>query len=240
MPTRQRLESDLRRLGVHPGDLLFIHSSFKSLGPVRGGVEAVIEALEAAVGSRGLILMPSFHLIEWNQRPRMWNLAATPSTVGWITEYFRRLPGTFRSDHYSHSVAARGAGASAFVADHRSQHGFVSGWDRRPWGRTYGTHSPMYRAYRRRGKLLMLGVDYDSSTYCHLSETIDVNGRRERDPEAPFRGFDRTKLGAFWDDVGRMRRGHVGAAHCRLFDIADYVDTLVTEVEFNRALYVRE
>ena len=112
----RQLVSDLRRLGVCPADTLFIHSSFKSLGPVRGGVATVIDALQGAVGSGGLILMPSFHLIEMTQRPKRWNVASTPSTVGWITEYFRNMEDTVRSDHYSHSVAARGPSAAAFVA----------------------------------------------------------------------------------------------------------------------------
>ena len=231
MWTRPQLEADLRRLGVCPGDLLFIHSSFKSLGTVCGGVETVIEALAATVGPGGMILMPSFHLIEMAERPRQWNRASTPSSVGWITECFRRLPATCRSDHYSHSVAAQGPGAATFVADHRSQLGLVSPWDRRPWGRTYGTHSPMYRAYERGGKLLMLGVDYESSTYCHLVEVILWNRRLALDPEAQYIGLDRHEVGALWDGMGRMRRRGVGDADCRLFDIADYVDTMVAAIE---------
>ena len=54
------LSQDLRRLGVQAGDTLFVHSSYKSLGPVRGGAIAVIAALEDAIGPDGLLLMPSF------------------------------------------------------------------------------------------------------------------------------------------------------------------------------------
>ena len=46
-----------------------------------------------------------------------------------------------------------------------------------PWGKTYGTHSPMFRAYKTNAKLLMLGVDYESSTYAHLVEVIHWNKR---------------------------------------------------------------
>ncbi|MBT7549777.1 MAG: aminoglycoside N(3)-acetyltransferase, partial [Gemmatimonadetes bacterium] len=112
--TQVSLCADLCRLGVEPGDILFIHSSFKSLGPVDGGAETVVRALEDAVGSAGLILMPSFQLVpsERDQRAAGWDWATTPSTVGWLTEYFRRMPDTVRSDHYSHSVAARGGRAA--------------------------------------------------------------------------------------------------------------------------------
>jgi aminoglycoside 3-N-acetyltransferase len=63
MWTLQRLAHDLRRLGIGLGDLLFIHSSFKSLGPVMGGVATVVRALERVVGPGGLVLMPSFNLV---------------------------------------------------------------------------------------------------------------------------------------------------------------------------------
>ena len=238
MLTLQRLAHDLRRLQIHPGDLLFIHSSFKSLGPVSGGVATVVRALERVVGPGGLILMSSFNLVGSLSGRRNWNIASTPSTAGWITEYFRNLPGTIRSDHYSHSVAARGFGAAPLIADHRSHHGLVSPWDELPWGRTYGTHSPMYRAYQRRGKLLMLGVDYESSTYSHIVESTVWNRQRRRNPDAPYPHLDRHALGAFWDGLDRMERGLVGAADCRLFDIADFVDTLVIEVEPNPAAYL--
>ena len=109
--TRSKLRQDLRSLGVETGNILFIHSSFKSLGPVDGGAGTVIDALKDAVGDQGLILMPSFNLLDGRVlRAESWNVETTPSTVGWITEYFRLMPETLRSDHYSHSVAALGKG----------------------------------------------------------------------------------------------------------------------------------
>ena len=60
--TRKKLAQDFTNLGIEKGDTLFIHSSFKSLGPV-DGAGTVISALEAAVGQDGLILMPTFSLL---------------------------------------------------------------------------------------------------------------------------------------------------------------------------------
>lgn len=237
--TREPLARNLRSLGVAPGDLLFVHSSFRSLGPVEGGAGTVIRALEDALGPDGLLLMPSFNLVEHDRRAETWDIRTTPSTVGWLTEFFRRMPGTHRSDHYSHSVAARGKGAKAFVSDHLSREGHRSPWDREPWGRTYGAHSPMYRAYEADGKILMLGVDYNSSTYAHFVEVIDWNKRLVHDPEARYRYLKRPELGAFWDQVGDLRRGRVGDAECRLFRIRDYVETLLREVETNPEPYVK-
>lgn len=100
-----------------------------------------------------------------------------------------------------------------------------------PWGRTYGARSPMVKAYLHpRGKLLMLGVDYHSSTYCHLVEVVYWNRCLRQNPEASYRWARREDLGARWDSLGRLRKGKVGSADCRLFRIRDFVDTLLDAV----------
>jgi aminoglycoside 3-N-acetyltransferase len=237
--TREKLTQDFTDLGIEKRDTLFIHSSFKSLGPVEGGAGAVISGLEAAVGREGLILMPSFSLLpSREERIEAWDIERTPSTVGWLTEFFRQMSDTYRSNHYSHAIAARGKRAKAFVADHCRREGYESPWDQYPWGKTYGTHSPMFRAYATGAKLLMLGVDYESSTYTHLVEVIHWNRCLAEDREAEYLRLKRTELGAFWDAHGRLKRGTVGDAACRLFGIKDYVDTLVEEVEWNPRPYV--
>ena len=62
--TRETLTHDLKNLGVESGDTLFIHSSFKSLGPVEGGAGTVVNALEDARWTRGT------HLDALVQSPR--------------------------------------------------------------------------------------------------------------------------------------------------------------------------
>ena len=240
MWTRRHLADQLHQLGVTAGDTLFIHSSFKSLGPVDGHAETVVNALEDAVGTDGLVLMPSFNLVEWDQRALVWNVDSTPSTVGWLTEYFRLMPDTVRSDHYSHSVAARGCGAAQIIDGHLRGEGLRSPWDREPWGSTYGLHSPMYRAYVRDGSLLMLGVDYVTSTFVHLAEVIIWNRLLELDGEVENIAIDRPAVGRYWDALGRLTFGKLGDADCRRFSIADYVDTVVAEVETNPHPYLRE
>jgi len=235
---KEKLLHNFRNLGVELGDILFIHSSFKSLGTVEGGAETVVSALEDAVGPDGLILMPSFNLVESDKRAETWNIETTPSTVGWLTEFFRRMPGIYRSDHYSHSVAARGKGAKDFVSGHLRREGYKSPWDREPWGKTYGIHSPMYKAYQADGKLLMLGVDYNSSTYVHFVEVIYWNKMLALNPNAKYPSLNRPVLGEFWDKFGNLNRGFVGTAECRLFRIREYVDTLRPEVEKNPYPYL--
>ena len=237
--TREKLTQDLTDLGIAQGDTLFIHSSFKSLGPVEDGASTVIAALETAVGAEGLILMPTFSLLpSREERVAAWDVNKTPSTVGWLTEFFRQMSDTHRSDHYSHAIAARGRDAKAFVADHRRREGCQSPWDHYPWGKTYGTHSPMFRAYKANAKLLMLGVDYETSTYIHLVEVVHWNKRLADDPEAEYIRLKRPELGEYWERLGQLKQGKVGDSVCRLFHIETYVDSLLAEVEHNPEPYV--
>jgi aminoglycoside N3'-acetyltransferase len=238
--TVESLVKDLHGLCLVSGDLVFVHSSFKSLGFVAGGAQTVVDALTQVVGPDGLILMPSFNLVAGqDNRAALWNPDTTPSTVGWLTEFFRQMPGTYRSDHYSHSVAARGKDAAVFVAGHRGTDGLKSPWDLLPWGKTYGTSSPMMRAYNRQGKVLMIGVDYDSSTYIHLVEVMYWNTRLAQDEKASYLWLNRQKLGDFWDHMGQPIRGKVGDADCRCFSICAYVDTLLAEVKRDPDSYDR-
>ena len=236
---REKLTQDFLNLGIAHGDTLFIHSSFKSLGSVEGGAGTVISALEAAVGEKGLILMPTFSLLpSREERVAAWHVNKTPSTVGWLTEFFRQMPGTHRSNHYSHAIAARGKEAKAFVSAHLQREGYESPWDHSPWGKTYGTHSPMFRAYTMNAKLLMIGVDYETSTYIHLVEVIHWNKRLADDPQAEYIRLKRPELGEYWERLGQLRTGKVGDSMCRLFHIKTYVDTLLAEVERNPEPYV--
>ena len=237
--TQEKLTQDFTNLGIAQGDTLFIHSSFKSLGPVEDGAGTVIAALEQAVGQDGLILMPTFSLLPSREaRVAAWNTDKTPSTVGWLTEFFRLMPDTYRSNHYSHAVAARGKDAKAFVSDHLQREGYQSPWDHHPWGKTYGIHSPMFRAYTMNAKLLMIGVDYETSTYIHLVEVIHWNKCLIDDPHAEYIHLKRPELGEFWEGLGQLRQGKVGDSVCRLFHIKTYVDTLLAEVERNPEPYV--
>jgi len=238
--TQSRLAEDLSAFGVAVGDVLFVHSSFKSLGKVDGGATAVVAALESVIGEGGLLLMPSFNLIgDRDERAAKWSLADAVSSVGWLTEYFRQMPGTVRSDHYSHSVAARGKSAEQFVSGHLSDEGFGSPWDRKPWGKVYGSNSPMIRAYDRGGKIMMLGVDYESSTYMHVVEVTYWNERLSQDPEAPFIWLDRTQMGKAWDRSGSTKTGKIGDSESKLISIREYVDGLLEVVRADPDSYDR-
>ncbi len=240
MLTQQQMIADLHRLGVTPGRDLLVHSSFKAIGPVEGAAMGIVTALEKSIGT-GTLLMPSFNLIPGGAeaRSKNWHLTTTPSTVGYLTEFFRTIPGTFRSDHYSHSVAARGPKADFYTSTHRDLAGMDSPWDYAPYGKTYGTQSPLMKLYEANAQLLMLGVDYHSSTYMHVAETIDFNRRKAATPSSGYFFIDRPLLGLWVDRHCDVATGQVGQAYSRLLNIRPYVDAMAAQVKANPSYWFK-
>ncbi len=120
--TSADLVESLRAVGLGEGDGAFVHSSLSRLGHVEGGSATVLEAFNVVLGENGLLAMPAFPLVggtvEYLSTDPVFDVRSTASTMGALTEEFRRLPGTARSLHPTHSVAARGPRADELVAGH--------------------------------------------------------------------------------------------------------------------------
>lgn len=119
MVTGRDIDRVLRRVGVKPGMLLMTHTSLSAFGYVEGGALAVIDRLQAAVGPRGTLAMPT-HTVSTFGQP-VYDAARSPSTVGSITEVYRHQPGVQRSLHPTHSVAVRGPLADVLTAGHTGE-----------------------------------------------------------------------------------------------------------------------
>ena len=156
----QPLVSDLLRLGVATGDLLLVHSSLRSLGHVPGGAETVIRALLQAVGDTGTLLMPALSYEFVTARQPLFDARRTASCVGTIPETFRKLPGTLRSVHPTHSVCGAGARAAELLSRHHLDHTPV------------GPNSPFSLLPKVGGKILMLGCGLRPNTSMHGVEEL--------------------------------------------------------------------
>ena len=125
------LADDVRRLGVRSGDVVMVHASLRAVGPVAGGADGVLDALEAVVGPEGTLLMTVGARDDWgwvNDRPEAerplllrdaepFDCLLTPADpdVGVLAEVFRTRPGTLVSDHPEGRFAASGRLASVLV-----------------------------------------------------------------------------------------------------------------------------
>lgn len=254
--TKDDLCDDLRRLGVRPGDLVMVHASLRRLGLARsqvgeGGAELLLDALDAAVGPDGTLMMVlgSHYAMDWvNERPiaeRAGLLAGSApfvhgtapamADVGWLAESFRRRRGTVLSANPSGRFGARGARAEALLAD-------------QPWNDYYGPGSPLERLCAWAGRILRLGADPETVTALHYAEYLaDLPDKRrtrwdylvsdtggpshvwveclnDNEGIAPWDGEDYfAMILEAYRPLGRHREERVGRARSELIDAADYV-----------------
>jgi aminoglycoside 3-N-acetyltransferase len=69
---------------VQRGDAVLVHSAYKSLGPVKGGPRAVIDALRQALGPDGILTMATFNFGFCDGEP--FEARTTPSRMGVLSE----------------------------------------------------------------------------------------------------------------------------------------------------------
>lgn len=215
--TRDELRGGFRGLGLDAGDGVLVHSSLSSLGRVDGGAETVVDALRDAVGDHGTVMMPTF-----TRYDRPYDLDTSPSTVGAITEAFRKRPRAVRSTHPTKSVAAIGPDAASLVADHDPRN-------------SIGPGSPIHRLIDERdGDVLLLGVDHTTNSALHVAERLADLPYRDQLAETTIRRRDGSTetvtvnrvhcsrgfgvVGSVARRFGVGRRGRVGDATARLLD----------------------
>jgi len=158
--TKARLTKDFRRLALNEVPLLAVHSSLSSLGQVEGGATVVAEALLAALGPAGTLMVPTFtySFSSIGQWPAF-DYATTPSIVGAVTEAVRRHPQAIRSFHPTHSVAAIGPRAIDLAKGHLA-------------GSPLGVGSPFHRLADWGGSVLLVGCDHRSNSLLHVAEVL--------------------------------------------------------------------
>ncbi len=234
--TRKSLLGDLGRLGVQTGDLVMVHGAMRSVGPVTGGVNVVIQAVFDAIGPTGTIAAyvdfePFFEDTDEPEIPVFdKRIARAARDHGILHEALRTWPGTLRSDHPDAGVIAVGRLAEWLVDPHPFEYG-------------YGPGTPFDRIVQADGKVLMLGAPLDTITLLHHAEHLanipdkrvvryrrlmpGLNGPEWMDFEEFDTGdpvHDSLPSNVFeiiaeeYLASGRGRRGTFGAAQAFLFD----------------------
>jgi len=162
MYTKSDLIAHLKKSNIEPHGTLKVHISYKAVGDVDGRGDTVLDALMEYMHG-GLLVLPT-HTWNWrivNSENPVSDALYTKSCVGAITELFRHRPGVHRSLHPSHSVAAFGKEAAAFVeGDERVN-------------TPCGFGGCYYKLWERDAQILMIGVGLNRCTFIHGSEEWD-------------------------------------------------------------------
>lgn len=158
MLTLNDLVDGFRSLGVEAGDTLLVHSSYKSFGPVDGGPQTVVSALEAVLGPEGTLIMPTFNF-DFN-KGQAWDVRSTPSKMGVLTELVRVDPRAKRVFHPFYSFAILG------------KHAEMLGGLR--YKSSYERNSVFGKLRDLDGKIMVIGLSYnDSMTFFHHIEQME-------------------------------------------------------------------
>ena len=226
----------LRELGVTPGAVLLVHTSFSKAGPIEGGPPALIAALQDSVGSAGTLVMPS--MSDDDDYP-FDPVKTACRGMGVVAETFWRLPGVLRSNS-PHAFAAAGPAAAGITADH-------------PLDLPHGMNSPVGRVYEADGQVLLLGVGHDANTTIHLAEsTTPVRYRRSkyltvwRDGQPARYDYDEidhccenfSLMDRWLDAAARQIRGRVGHAEGRLMSSRDIVEIALDRLRAEETVFL--
>lgn len=162
--TSGQITADLQKMGIQPGDILFIHSSLKSLGYVDGGPTAVIQGLLDAVGPEGTLLLPTYYmpggsiLGTCQMEGYVFDPRIHGTNMGALPDAFLKFSGVHRSIHPTHSVSAIGKHAQYLTEAHHLAPS------------VFGKGSPWQRFHELNGKVLGIGISMGPVTFYHLLE----------------------------------------------------------------------
>ncbi len=238
MQTAATIAHDLATLGVQPGRALMVHASLRRLGPVEGGADAVIDALQEVLGPTGTLLMVLG--ADADDAFDRFETEVDVEDMGWLAEVFRKRDGVHVNDHAAARYGAWGKDAELLI-------------DNAPLHDYHGPGSPLARLYLRDGDVLRLGADVDTVTLTHFAEYLaDVPNKRR-----VSRGYVRADTGpqqieslddndgiVEWADGDyfstlleeylqrdEVNRGPVGACNAELMRARPFVDFAVTWME---------
>ncbi len=228
LTTKPLIKRHLAALGIQAGDLVFFHSSLKSMGLVEGGADAVLDAFQETLGESGTLALPALCKYDWQslsaeEISRAFHAVEQPTFTGLIPETFRRRPGVLRSDNPTHSVTAHGPLAAAITGEHALAYGGENAVDRPVWASrgAFGPHSPWDKLYQFDAKYMFIGVDFNVCTILHHVQVLLL---LDAGPAAAWPKFNFRALGQKLDEAGLVRRGRLGQADTQWMSCRALVD----------------
>ena len=230
-----------KAVGIAPGDKVFVHSDVRSFGKVNPELReeaylgAFVAALKSLVGKKGTIIMPTFSYSF--PHGEVYDPQKTPSTVGSLTEHFRKLEEVVRTLDPIFSVAIWGANRTSY---------------QEVGSNCFGDESIFQKIRDADFKMVFLGENF-ALTYLHFIEQdfgvpyrfiktfagkILIDGKLvERTFEyfvRPLDGsvrYDLERLARFLDSRGVLRKSKLGYASVRLVRAQDAYRIIARELQ---------
>ncbi len=150
----------LREVNINKKDIVFIHSDISVFGKLATLdrnflLQALINTIKETIGEDGIIIMPTFSYSFCNNE--LYDVTNTKSTVGVLTEYFRKQPDVNRTIHPIFSVAIWGNHKNEFLNISKD---------------SFDENSIFGKFHQMNGKIVFLGTPFQSCTYIHYIEQM--------------------------------------------------------------------
>lgn len=248
--TLENLILGFRKLGLSNGDIVMVHSSFRSFSSegdrVEGGPKTVIDAILCVIGKEGTLVMPTFTPSFCEQFNKIgkgyFDVDKTPSEMGILSETLRNMSGARRSINPIYSIAAYGK----LVNELTSVDDKI----------VFGKNSIFAKLHNLNAKIIMIGVDYDHSfTISHYVEqmigcdyrylkdfsgAIVVNGKSYNDTfRVNVRNLERkviadlNPMGFILEQRGICKITKIGGSTIKIFNCKDACDITTAEMKKN-------
>jgi aspartate/methionine/tyrosine aminotransferase/aminoglycoside N3'-acetyltransferase len=205
---KEDLVKALIDVGIKKGDIIFSHVGMGFLGYPKEGrdldtmFDVVYGAFKEVLGKKGTILVPTYSYSFCKNEP--FNVRDTPSTVGYFTEKFRKLPEAERSLEPIFSVAGIGPKTKSLIKDLP----MIS----------FGPDCIYERLLKNNAYVCNVGVGFRYATFVHYAE---------RSVGIPYR-FDKKFKGIIIDKNGKKRNAEI------VYYVRNAVDDKTTLADLSR------
>lgn len=242
MVTKRDIHNFLKQSGISCDKTVLIHTSMKALGTVENGCDGIIDAFKSYL-TGGLFIVPTHTWANVNAENPVYNVRETVPCIGALPRVAAFRADGVRSLHPTHSVAAFGKRAAAFVA------GEEKACSPCPPGGVWA------RLYDEDAVVLLIGVGLNRNTYIHAVDemldlpdrlcdpvqltVVDYEGKRH---SLNFRKHGTTGSGNFgnyrtpMEYAGAYRTSKLGTAEVGIFDVrkgTELIKKLWLKAEYN-------
>ena len=235
------LVSEFKRIGLTTGDVLLVHSSFKSFGGVEGGPQTVVDALITVLGNEGTLIVPRFNF-DFSTYGTPWDIRSTPSQMGIISEFVRKDPRSKKVFHPIYPFCIIGKHADELV-----KHRYKGG---------YSKDSIFHQLRVLDAKIIQIDKVYKGTTIIHHVEemlkvdykyykdftgyVIDENGKKYKDTFNLYvrdieKGYvtDVIPIGKILEQEGVMKIDKIGDATIWYMKAEDVYQCTVNAIKKN-------
>jgi len=235
------LVSEFKRIGLTAGDVLLVHSSFKSFGGVEGGPQTVVDALITVLGNEGTLIVPRFNF-DFSTYGTPWDIRSTPSQMGIISEFVRKDPRSKKVFHPIYPFCIIGKHADELV-----KHRYKGG---------YSKDSIFHQLRVLDAKIIQIDKVYKGTTIIHHVEemlkvdykyykdftgyVIDENGKKYKDTFNLYvrdieKGYvtDVIPIGKILEQEGVMKIDKIGDATIWYMKAEDVYQCTVNAIKKN-------